>query len=204
MYIQKFIKGISGEESRGLSWEDARRWLDDDTGIQSNWLRGIKNGVFQPPDVVPELTDHNLDRHLHDYDNFGRRSPFISLASGCIERDALLSANFMYSAKDTALDFATDAFEHPGTLFYGWVIVGLNPAVDLSAVAESVRDLNVYHRWSRYQLEGEITAKVYIPANQIERIEWWDPSDDSTAPTDVYENPQYAAPSAITNMREYF
>ena len=204
MYIQKFIKGISGEDSKGLSWDGAQQLLDDDTGIQSNWLRNVKNGVFPPSDIVAELTDHQLDRHIHDYDNFGHKTPFISLASGCIERDALLSANYMYSAKDTALDFATHAFEHPGTLFYGWVIVGLSPAVDLSAIAESVRDLNIYHRWSRYQLEGEITAKIQIPANQIERIEWWDPALDQTTPTHAYENPRYAPPSAITNMREYF
>ncbi len=202
MYIQKFIKGISGEEPSGLTWQDACDLLNQHRGIQSNWWR--HKGTITPAEVAAVLSEHNLDRHLHDYDNFGYKSPFISLASGCIERDVLLGANFMYSAKDTALDFATGAFEHPGTLFYGWVMVGLNPAVELSAVAESVRDLNVHHRWSPYQLEGEITAKIHIPANQIERIEWWDPASDPSSPTDVYQNPGYASAAPVTNMREYF
>jgi hypothetical protein len=204
MYIQKFVKGISGKDGEGLRWSEARRCIDDHLGIPSNWLRSVKNYRFDPAELVAELTDHQLDRHVHDYARFGQQSPFISLGAGCVERDVLLSANYMYSAKDTALDFATNAFDHPGVLFYGWVIVALNPTVEVAAVAESIRDLNVYHRWSPYQLEGEITAKVQVPANQIDRIEWWDPDNDTAAPTDVYDNPDYTSPARITNLREFF
>jgi hypothetical protein len=116
----------------------------------------------------------------------------------------LLGNNYAYSAEDTALEFATGSLAHSGVLFYGWVIVGLNPAVELSTVAESVRDLNVYHRWSPYQLEGEITAKIHIPANQIERAEWWDPSYSHSKPAAVHLNTGYASPAPILNLREYF
>ncbi len=203
MYIQKFVKGISGKDGEGLSWLEARSCIDDHLGIPSNWLRK-KGYSFDPAELIAELTDLKLDRHVHDYATFGAQSPFVSLGAGCIERDVLLSANYMYSARDTALDFATNAFEHPGTLFYGWVIVALNPTVEVAAVAESIRDLNVYHRWSPYQLEGEITAKVQVPANQIDRIEWWDPQQDTAAPADVYDNPDYTSPTRIINLREFF
>jgi len=200
MYIQKFVKGIIGEHQNGMSWEDAKSILRTHQGIYSNWWR--HKGLITPLDVALVLTEANLDRHLHDYSNFGRESPFISLAAGCVERDTLLEQNHLYSAKDTALDFATGAGSHAGVLFFGWVVVGLSPAVCIGSVAESVRELNVYHRWSPYQLEGEITAKVHIPANQIERAEWWEPG--STAPYDEFPNPHYQAPSAILNIRELF
>lgn len=201
MYVQTFVKGVAGGD-KGISWRDAMALLHQQEGIPSNWLR--KRHTATPSQVASVLTDTNLDRHLHAYGTYGAQSPFISLAAGCIERNTLVNQNYKYSAVDTALEFATHAYAHAGVLFYGWVIVGLNPAVKLSAVAESVRDLNVYHGWSRYQLEGEITAKINIPANQIERAEWWDPEENKNAPIHTYANPHYESPILILNLREYF
>lgn len=202
MYIQRFVKGISGTKTSGPSWTEATYMLSSGDGIYSNWWRLKKE--IRPPEVQNVLTMINLDRHLHDYASFGQQSPFISLASGCVSRDVLLARNESHSAIDTALDFATDAFAHEGYLFFGWIVVGLNPAVELSSVAESVRDLNVYRSWSPYQLEGEITAKIHIPANQIERVERWDPDSSVEKATDSYSNPTYVPPDPITNLRELF
>jgi hypothetical protein len=74
----------------------------------------------------------------------------------------------------------------------------------MSGVSESVRELNVYRRWSPYQLEGEITAKVHIPSNQIQRVEWWDPNYSCGAAQHVYVNPDFEAPDPISNVRELF
>jgi len=89
MYVQWFVKGIVGsggsppstvDESASLSPARAK-------GIQSNWWR-VK-GTIGTDEIAQILTDQNLDRHLHDYANFGANSPFISLAVGCVERDIL-------------------------------------------------------------------------------------------------------------------
>ena len=141
---------------------------------------------------------------MHDYENYGADSPFISLASGAVERDSGASRNYVYSAIDTALGFATAYWSRPGALFYCWVPTALNPAVEVQSVAETIRDLNVYHRWSRYQLEGEITAKIYIPANQISRVEWWDGSHSKSAPQHTYDNSGFVDPVVVTNVRDFF
>lgn len=201
MYVQTFVKGIADDSNGGISWVEAKAMLQQQRGIHSNWWRSV--GTITSTQVAQVLTDTNLDLHLHAYGTYGHKSPFISLAAGCIERDTLLNQNYRYSAVDTALEFATGAYGHAGVLFFGWIIVGPNPAVKLSAVAESVRELNVYHRWSPYQLEGEITAKIHIPANQIERAEWWGPGP-SASPVHVYTNPHYESPTPILNLREYF
>lgn len=203
MYIQWFVKGISGEPG-ALDWQTAQDLLTNAHGIQCNWWRNKPGRTITTAEIDAVLTDNNLDRHVHDYVNFGSQTPFISVASGCVERDTLLSQNHVYSAVTTALDFATDAGRHPGALFYGWILVALNPAVRLSAVAEEIRDLNVYRRWSPFQLEGEITAKVHIPANQIEMVEWWDGGNGRTTLAGSFSNPGFVAPTPITNVRDRF
>lgn len=206
MYVQWCVKGISSgiapNSGNVFDWDAAKNVLRLDEGIVSNWWR--KKGTISPGEVADELTQQNLDRHLHDYGGFGPDTPFISLASGCVERDKGAATNFVYSAIDTALDFATDAWNYPGALFYCWVSVALNPAVEIQGVAEAVRDLNVYHRWSRYQLEGEIAAKVHIPANQISKVEWWDGSHSKNNPQHTFTNHSFVDPSVVTNVREFF
>jgi hypothetical protein len=208
LYIQRFVKGIAGRKDPtfldGPTMEEAFDSIAGGHGILSNWWRNKSTGSISPHEVAQVLTAHNLDRHLHDYAHFGPETPFISLASGAVERDALLGENRIYSARDTALEFATDSWARPGALFYGWTPAGLNPAVGLRAVAETVRDLNVYRRWSPYQPEGEVTAKVHIPANQIECVEWWDPAIDRDQRANWYSNPNFEPPDPITNIRDLF
>lgn len=207
MYIQWFVKGISSANDAGdpiLSKAEAFDLVDTGAGIISNWWRTRPSHLISPADVQRVLTEHNLDRHVHDYNAFGSETPFISVASGCVERDLQAAQNNIYSAVDVALAFATALFTRPGALFIGWLPVGLNRAVEIASVAEAIRDLNVYHRWSPYQLEGEITAKVNIPANQILRVEWWDPSVRTDAPTDNHRNPHYVNPTPLLNQRRYF
>jgi hypothetical protein len=204
MYIQRCVKGIIGKLPRrgGISKDEAFEMATNGRGIVSNWWR--KEGTISPQARQEVLTEANLDRHLHDYENFGDDTPFISLACGAVERDALVQQNFVYSARDTALMFATEDWARPGALFYVWVPVSYNRAVAIGAVAEPVRDLNIYQRWSPFQLEGEITAKVNIPANQIEKVEWWDGSKSQTDPVDFCDNPIFMAPTPLSNIRELF
>jgi hypothetical protein len=206
MYIQWSVKGIAGTVVAGsanaLTKSEAFDLVKLGKGITSNWWRH-KRHIF-PHEAITVLNEQNLDRHLHDYDNFGKHSPFISVASGCIERDALLQRNIVYSAVDRALWFATGAWARPGALFYCWLQVGLNPAAEVFGVAEAVRELNVYHRWSPYQLEGEVTAKLQIPANQISRVEWWDGRIRTDQAVDTFPNPKFVDPASIANLRDLF
>ena len=204
MYIQQCVKGIAGDihGMTGISREEAIARATQGLGLISNWWR--KLGDIDPAMIENVLTDANLERHIHDYDAFRDDTPFISLACGAVERDALVQQNFVYSARDTALMFATEDWTRPGALFYLWVPVSYHRAVSLSAVAEPVRDVNIYQRWSPFQLEGEITAKVGIPANQIEKAEWWDANHSKTAPEHVWINPNYVEPTALSNIRDLF
>ena len=205
MYIQKCVKGIAGGKTssrHSLTWDEARAMLASNQGIQSNWWR--TEGTITPAGVARVLNETSLNEHLHDYDVVRDRTPFISLASGAVERDRIARTNFVYSAIDTALLFATDGWARPGALFYCWVPTALNKAVEVETVAEAVRDLLIYRTWSPYQLEGELAAKVHIPSNQVERVEWWDGSRDRTHPIHVFNNPNYVDPAAVTNLRELF
>jgi len=207
MYVQWFVKGIGGQGPvgpPGVSQAEAFAMISEGEGIVCNWWRNKPDSKISPSEIQAVLNEHNLDRHVHDYDNFGHQSPFISLASGAVERDAALRRNFVYSAVDTALDFATDSWARPGALYYGWALVGLNPAVGLSVVAEEIRDLQVYHRWSPFQLEGEITAKIHIPANQISHVEWWDGNRRRTSPVARHDNLDFLKPTPILNVRNLF
>jgi len=84
------------------------------------------------------------------------------------------------------------------------VPTSFNRSVALGAVAEPVRDITIYQRWSPFQLEGEITAKVHIPANQIARVEWWDGAHSQRRPVWWLDNAGFVSPDALSNIRELF
>ena len=204
MYLQYCVKGIAGAMGTGvgITKEEAKGLMLEELGILSNWWR--MRGRITPQEVAEVLTDENLDRHLHDYARFGNETPFISLACGAVERDTVFRYNWIRSAVDTALMFATDNWTRPGALFYVWVPVSHRPAVAAQTVAEPVRDLNIYWRWSLFQPEGEVTAKVHIPANQIEKLEWWVPWHGQGKLEETICNPRYMAPELLSDVRELF
>ena len=203
MYLQRCVKGIAGGDGdTGITCEQAEAVVAAAQGIASNWLR--KRGQTTPASVREQLTEKNLDDHLHDYDNLRCCTPFISLACGAVERNILLHRNIAYSAVTTALMFATQDWQKPGALFYLWVPTSHDAVVPVASVAEPVRDLNIYRRWSPYQLEGEITAKIHIAANQIEKVEWWDGKHSTSEPQAAWPNPDYIEPARVSNLRELF
>jgi hypothetical protein len=206
MQIQTCIKGIQGEtyigSGDGLTWVSAVAMITSGQGILSRWWQA--KGLISPGEVQAVLTEANLVGHLDNYAAFGPTSPFISLAAGWVERDAKTSKNHRYSAVDTALRFATRHWKKPGALFYCWTPVSVDQAVEIASVSEPVRDTLIYRGWMRYQHQGEITAKVAVPANQISRVEWWDGSHDKKKPIDVFHNPNFVEPTSLINYREYF
>ena len=215
MFAQWCVKGIRGRTPAepadlGLLPDDAVALIRDGHGIECNWWRRVHH--IKPPEVRAKLTDANLDLHVNNYSSFRDDTPFISLTAGCVERDVFYRTNRIVPAEDTALAFATRNGTTLGFLFYCWVIVGLKPAVPIETVAEEIRELNSYRSWSDYQLEGELTAKIQVQSNQIQRVEWWEPDAggaltlQSRAPdwAPAYVNPQFSPPSEVSNIRELF
>jgi hypothetical protein len=208
MFIQWCVKGVrsrlAGEEpSAGIDDVEARAMIDAGHGIRCNWWRNA--GTISLAQQRDKLTQANLDRHIHDYDQFKCETPFISLTAGCVERNAALRWNRIHEAQDVALRFATDWGERDGYLFYCWVAVGLKPAAAVEGVAEEVRELNTYLSYSDFQLEGEVTAKIYVPANQIQRCERWTADGRgkvSGAPLWLHQNRRFDTPTLVSNIRD--
>lgn len=212
MYVQWAIKGIWGGPN-GLNDNEAKNLIDFEEGIVCNWWRTVHK--ISPQKRRGKLIPQNLSMHVNQYGAtdpttgkpFCDGTPFISLTGGCVERNIFLQTNTVFPAKATALGFATESGLHEGYLFYCWVVVGLNPAVEIEGVSEEVRELNSYRSYSAYQTEGEITAKVIVPANQIHRCEKY--SVDSSGrphmtPDWTHLNPKFSDPAPVTNLREAF
>lgn len=214
MFVQWCVKGIRGRldsepPDSGLLPKDAVDLICNGHGILCNWWRRMHH--ISPSQVLQKLTSQNLSLHVNNYNVIRNDTPFISLAVGCVERRKFLRTNKIWSAIDTAKGFATANNTRSGYLFYCWVVVNLNPAAEVQAVSEEVRELNTYRSWSAYQLEGEVTAKIHIPANQIERCECWEPGPNgarkATLPPDFspdFINPNFVSPSRVGNLRELF
>ena len=204
MYIQWCVKGISAGPVTGIDDKAVLEMLNGGKGIWCNWWRN-QGGPQSPADTFRMLNDANLERHVNNYSVARKDTPFISVAAGAVERHQFLTRNVVYPAIDTALSFATDYNKHPGYIFYCWVLVGIKKAPELKAFAEEVRDLNLYQRWSRYQLQGELTAKIEIPTTQIERVEKWIPGKMGAPNFDrEFKNPHFVAPERISNVRGLF
>ena len=210
MIVQWCIKGIAGNDknhSDGIDDNDAQI-MANRAGICSNWWR--HQGAISPAEIQAKLTPRALDQHVNDYDAVRQETPFISLAAGCVERDVLMRTNRVYPAQRIAQAFATENGQRPGYLFTCWIVLGLAPAVEVAHLGEEVRALNTYRSFSDYQLEGEVTAKVHVPANQIHSVEKWKPvrrgalGDLERAWPTPHVNPAFVDPRAASNIRDLF
>jgi hypothetical protein len=201
------MNGISSAEAQSIM---------NGQGLACNWWRRARH--ISPAEIDGRLTSAELDLHVNSYDEkhparsgmVWEETPFISLAAGSVERHKFLKTNEIHPAHRTALYFASD-FGKPGEcfLFYCWVVVALRPSVAARQLAEEVRELNTYRSYSAYQAEGEILAKIEVPARQIHRYERYQISRDrlgrlriSYPETSVNQN--YIQPDSVTNFRDWF
>jgi len=210
VFIQKFLKGICGlrnEEAEAMASEQ---------GIQCNWWRNVH--MIRPDEIQAKLTDRNLGWHLNHYDaidpataeEFYKNTPFISTTAGTVERQAFLWRNEVRSAFVTALEFATKNFTADGHVFYGYLFTLGKTAVPLQAFAEEVRELNVYTMFLPFQPEGEIAAKIHIPAVNIEKVELYNgpaahrdlAQGHMPGYSQAFANPHYEQPEKFSNVRE--
>ncbi len=211
MYIQTCIKGVNG-----ISSAHAKAIING-RGLACNWWRNERN--ISPAQVDERLTAAELDLHVNSYGQqhptragtVRKQTPFISLTAGAVERSVFLRTNLVHPAHRTALFFASDFGRLRGDcfLFYCWVMVGLRPSVEVKGLAEEVRELNTYRRYSAFQTEGELAAKIEVPARQIHRYERYHISTGragrlrfSIGETEI--NPSYVDPRSVVNLREAF
>lgn len=209
MFVQMCIKGLSGI-TRDQAWTIATK-----QGLACAWWRTAQK--ISPGEISERLTPEELDLHVNSFDEqhptrkglVRDESPFISLTAGSVERHAFLSQNEVHPAHEVAMDFATNFGQLRGEcfLFYCWVLVGLRPNLGVRHLAEEVRELHTFTAYSRFQPEGEIAAKIEVPACQIEKFEHYDYSEDDRGkvrirPLGTHANPNYIAPNKVTNLRE--
>jgi hypothetical protein len=82
-----------------------------------------------------------------------------------------MSRNIVYIPIITALNFATNWLTRPGYVFYGYVFTLGQKSLELAEFAEEVRELHIYTHFLPYHDEGEIVAKIHIPAVRLEKVE---------------------------------
>jgi hypothetical protein len=206
MIIQWCIKGLALRNDK-----EARSIIDSRVGLVSNWWRAVR--TLDQSERASRLTLDNLDFHVNHFSDtdtatglpFSDRSPFISLSCGNVERDSIAKTNYVHTALRTALWFGTN-FGASGTayLYTCWVLIGARQAIEVEAVAEEIRDLNTYRRYSAYQTEGEVAAKIVVPDNHIQKCQkWtWDRTSKKIAAGWVQTNPRFTPPEALSNIRE--
>lgn len=207
MIIQWCIKGIHLPDD-----DSAARLITNGGGLLCNWWRKVH--AISPPEVRDKLTSANIDRHVNHFEEidpatgspFFENSPFISLSAGTVERDVVAATNFVHRARKTALWFGTQLGQHDFAYLYTcWVILAPRTAVGIEGVAEEIRDLNAYRRYSAYQTEGEVTAKIIVPGNQISHCEKWELRGGKRkrfVKSWTLENPLFTPPEILTNVRE--
>jgi hypothetical protein len=203
MIIQWCIKGLA------LSADaEARAIIGARQGLLCNWWRDVHE--ISPAERRTRLTARNVDMHVNHFTMkdptrpFSETTPFISLSSGTIERDAVAKTNYVRSARQTALRFGTQfGLRDHAYLFTCWVILAPRAAVEVEGVAEEVRDLNTYRRYSAFQTEGEVLVKIILPDNQIEKCEKWElePTGDRFRLAWCQVNPRFTPPDLLTNVR---
>jgi len=193
---------------KGLALPDdatARHVLESGSGLVCNWWRNV--GRISAPEVRAKLTRANLNLHVNHFmfDGFHAKTPFISLSAGTVGRDVAAQTNTVHRARRTALWFGTQ-FGTQGTayLYTCWVVLAPRPAVEVEGLGEEVRDLNAYQRYSAFQPEGEVTAKVIVPDNQIESCEkWtWHRPTATLARQWTQLNARFTTPEQLSNVRE--
>jgi hypothetical protein len=191
--------------------DEAREIIDGRGGIRCNWWRRVQK--ITPIEIRGKLTPSSIDMHVNRFEDqdpdtsqpFCLNTPFISLSAGTVERDAIARTNLVHRARKTALFFGPDFGRRDiAYLYVCWVLLAPRMAVEIEPVAEEIRDINTYRRYSDWQTEGEVAAKVIVPDNQIRCCEKWEipPGHDRFRRTWIHQNARFTRPEVLTNVRE--
>ena len=204
MMVQWCIKGLSLDDDAA-----AEQIMTDQRGLLCQWW--LNSTTFPPLEEIPaKLTRENLLRHVNQFtgidpstgEPFNEASPFSSLSAGSVERDLVLATNTVHTARRTAIYFGSQfGAADVAYLYLCWLVVAPRESVPIKGVAEEVRDLHTYRDYSDFQLEGEITAKLDVPATQISCCEKWERQNGSFWCKGIFPNPIFTPPETLSNIR---
>jgi hypothetical protein len=79
-----------------------------------------------------------------------------------------------------------------------WVLVSPKPAPELPGFAEEVRELNLFQQFCVFHNEGEVAAKLYVPARQIHSFEKFDHQLNRIGAPQL--NPDFVKPERVSNV----
>jgi hypothetical protein len=175
MLIQWCLKGIPeiAATSKVDGFGDIEALNVLTSGLQSQWLRSTSASSLLPglPNAVRQLSNAALDNHVNNYAAVKHNTPYVSLSAGVILPAPHFGGVSVRPAWQTALDFATSGGKTSGYIFRCWCIVAPKAIASLPAVADEVRDLNIFRRFWIFHDEGEIAAKLFVPSRQIECVQ---------------------------------
>ncbi len=185
-------------------------------GIICNWWRDVH--WLPQSEVVTRLTEKELDQHLRKYGQRnhkkggrknGEVSPFISTTAGA--RQAGPKPYWEWPAFFTALRFATNQFTCDGWILRGWLQTAGVPSVAVPWLAEEIRDVHQWGQYFRFHHQGELTAKIVIPAVCIAGADQYDLATVQAALTAnalplshrTMSNSQYQNPADLLPLRNW-
>jgi hypothetical protein len=169
-------------------------------GLLSNWMRANATMTLDAglASAHQMLSDTALAAHVNSYATVASTTPYLSLTAGVVERDPTTRHAIHHPAWTTALDFATSGGASDGYVFECWVQLPGNPAPELPGFGEEVRDLNLQPRFAWWHHEGEIVAKLGVPARQIRLVFRF---ARNQKPVSVMINKDFVPPERISNIR---
>lgn len=213
MFFQRVLKGVPAATGRvpGLTDEWASEAVAGH-GIICNWWQNKPGGTISPQEIQAKLSERALYDHLVRYEDVRDETPFLSTTAGTVERRAAVERNVFFPPMYTALRFATRNFSQDGYIVHAYLYTLGKKSVELEEFAEEVRDVNTYTAFYAWHPEGEIVAKIMIPARRIEKIERYDlegllaqlNNAQLPAPAAVFSEPAvYRDPLQYANVRGF-
>jgi hypothetical protein len=206
VHVQWCIRGVA---------DPPQQWLDQlftSVGLICGWWRAQPDGELPAAEIQLRLDQFQLDLHQNAFNardpRFGPAlvhdtTPFISLSAGAVSREMLMHTNVVHRAQFIASEFATRYGTVDGVLIYCWVITSTMPAVPIVGVAEEVRDLNSGRAYSAFQLEGEVAAKIEVPARQLYAYEPVRRVGLRYQPGPAVFNPRFVFPDPLAEIRSF-
>lgn len=206
MHVQWCVRGLADPSDGWL------RSLFSGEGLVCGWWRRPLPPVLRLlGDVADRLDDLQLFLHQNSFNSPDLRfsgfvcdtTPFLSLSAGAVSRELRLRANVVHRAQLIASDFATRYGTTRGILIYCWVTTSTVPAVSIEAVAEELRDLNSNRPYSAFQLEGEVAAKLRVPARQLYAYQWVERRGLAYQVAPAVFNHAFSTPQPLSDIRSF-
>lgn len=177
------------------------------SGILSRAVQNNFGKTFVPAihDAHDELSDTALNDHVNNFPKVWKSTPYISLSAGNVLPNPVGRVSVL-PAWLTAAAFATNYGRTSGYVYRCWCVVSPKAVPEIASVADEVRDLNIFRKYWIFHGEGEIAAKLIVPARQIERVHKIDkntrPLSFNNHPHPEIFNPKFIAPDRLSNLVE--